>query len=95
MISEFIILPHTVMNIDQSTVAALSNKYAILELKQESDNFQKSQYLSHIGHIVMLPNPPSLMSQISVLKFEFLNILWLIISLSLMSAIGMFEFKIK
>ena len=70
---EFIILPHTVMNIDQSTVAALSNKYAILELKQESDNFQKSQYLSHIGHIVMLPNPPSVMSQISVLKSKFRN----------------------
>lgn len=72
---EFIILPHTVMNIDQSTVAALSNKYAILELKQESDNFQKSQYLSQIGHIVMLPNPSLVMSQISVLKLKFRNTL--------------------
>lgn len=63
------------MNIDQSTVAALSNKYAILELKQESDNFQKSQYLSQIGHIVMLPNPSLVMSQISVLKLKFRNTL--------------------
>lgn len=83
------------MNIDQSTVAALSNKYAILELKQESDNFQKSQYLSHIGHIVMLPNPPSVMSQISVLKFRFCTLLLIHYKLIFNANYWDVEFKIE
>ena len=41
--TELLYLPHTVINIDQRTVAALSNRYAIFELKQDLDNFQKSQ----------------------------------------------------
>ena len=83
------------MNIDQSTVAALSNKYAILELKQESDNFQKSQYLSHMGHIVMLPNPLSVMSQISVLKFRFCTLLLIHYKLIFNAKYWDVEFKIE
>ena len=42
-IPSFFYLPQTVMKIDQRTVAALSKRYAIFELKQDLDSFQKSQ----------------------------------------------------